>query len=1130
MPPKLISQQSIELYEDYKLKYGPNTLVLMQVGSFFEMYAVDFVDKQNRLVKRGPDVKYLEQLLDIAVGHKGTNKDIFDYNNPYMLGFPIVAQEGYIEKLLNNGYTVITIIQEGNSKTKEITRKVDNIYSPGTSLMYNKHLSNFIVCIYIEEFKKKNNITNYAIGLSAIDITTGQVLVHEALSKNNDYEYCFDDALRFLNSVNPSEIIIYTKGNNKDSNQESNLVSTQTINNILTDSYQINNLILSNDDLIKIFLLQDKSYQIKSYIQDYTKINFQRKFLSEVYKYKSMIDIFDALGISDKIYCRNSLVHNLKYIYEHNTNLILNLNEPELYFKDSNLILGNDALNQLSIINKDDRYYDDAYNINSLLSIINLAGTSMGKRYIKNLFSSPLTDPKKLQKIYNNVEQILKLDFKQINLMLKKISDLERLNRNVLIKCMKYNKIVDYIKSLNGMVDLIDYLEKIKLNEAINHVFINPNNVTLLKSFVSYLNTTINIENAINYSSSNIVNIFNPGIYNDIDQIQVQLKDNHGVISLILDKLNELFTDKKMRGKNNPIVLKQSKIKGYYYYTTLKRFEYLESIMKNNPIVLKDLTINFNDFVITKKKNVEFYIPFLQDHNKNINELLVQMDGLIYNHFNEFLDEINNRYQPVIKYFVNKVILLDYYTTIALVSNEFKYTKPIIEKYSDQMEQTSKQIGENQGINQSINQGINQINDTELNIKSETELKSSLETDFKQETNKKDLDNIIKPKTKGRRKKNDKTQGTNINTNPVSNPVSNPISNPVSNPGTKSLINTLNNQELDNSPVQSDDFKSKSYVEFTDLRHPIVEQLIKNKYEYIPHSLTIGKGTNGIMLYGLNSAGKSVLMKAIGISIIMAQCGFYVPAKKFKFYPYNALYTRITGTDNIFKGLSSYMLEMTELNSIIKRADNRTLIIGDEICRGTEQISGNIIVASTIIKLLNQQSNFIFATHLHDIMNLEQIKIRNDLKAYHLSVSYKDGQLFYDRQLKEGVGDRIYGITIAEYVINDKEFKDIMINFKKDILDNKITYSKYNQKLIMDKCAVCGFKGSDKNKLITHHINFQKDCENGVVKDKPYINKNDEINLVCICEECHEKVHHGNLVIEGKTYTSDGYKLNYHFK
>ena len=84
-------------------------------------------------------------------------------------------------------------------------------------------------------------------------------------------------------------------------------------------------------------------------------------------------------------------------------------------------------------------------------------------------------------------------------------------------------------------------------------------------------------------------------------------------------------------------------------------------------------------------------------------------------------------------------------------------------------------------------------------------------------------------------------------------------------------------------------------------------------------------------------------------------------------------------------------------------------------------------------------------------------------------------------------------IEMGQREVSDKEFKNIMVNFKKEILDNKITYSKYNQKLIMDKCAVCGTTGTDKNKLITHHINFQKDCENGVVKDKPYINKNDEV-------------------------------------
>lgn len=976
---KLISQQSIDYYEEYKLKYGLNTIVLMQVGSFYEIYAVDFIDSHNNLIKRGPDVKYLEQLLDISIAHKGQNKNIYDYNNPYMLGFPLISEEYFIEKLINNGYTVITIIQVVESN-KTITRKVDKIYSPGTYIMYNKSISNFIICIFIEEFKNKN----YAIGLSAVDITTGQVLIHESLSDNNDTEYCFDDTLRFLNSINPSEIIIYTKSQNK------------------------NKLSISNEELIKLFILQNKNYQIKEYINDYIKINFQRKFFIETYKTKSMIDIFDYLNIADKIYCRISLIHNLKYIYEHNTNLILNLNEPSFYFKNSNLLLGNDALNQLSIINKDDRYYDDTYNINSLLSIINISATMMGKRYIKNLFSSPLTNSKKLQKIYNTVDNIMKLDFKKIHSLLKNISDIERLNRNVLIKCIKYNKFVDYIKSFNQIIYLINYLNEINFNENINKSFININKFNQLKSFVDYLNNSININNSLEYTNNNIINIFNKGIFEDIDKLQIQLIDNHEIINKVLNELNKLF-DEKIRNKNNPIILKQNKIRGYYYQTTIKRFEYLENKLKNNTIEIDNIKINFNDFVINKKKNVEFFIPFLQDNNKNINDLLTQIDNLIYIHFMDFLDNINNNYQDIIKYFIKKIILIDYYTTIALVSDTYKYTKPIIEKYTENQEQ------------------------------------------------------------------------------------------------------------------------SKSYVEFINLRHPIVEQLIKNKNEYIPHSLTIGKNINGIMLYGLNSAGKSVLMKAIGINIIMAQCGFFVAAEKFKYYPYRALYTRITGNDNIFKGLSSYMLEMTELNNIIKRADDRTLIIGDEICRGTEQISGNIIVASTIIKLLNNKSNFIFATHLHDIMNLEQIKSRKDLKAYHLSVSYKDGKLFYDRQLKEGIGDRIYGITIAEYVINDKEFKNIMVDFKKEIIGEKINYSKYNTELLLYKCEICGCKNSNKNKLITHHINFQKDCVNGVVKNKPYINKNDEINLVCICEECHNKVHHGNLIIKGKTYTNEGYKVLYEY-
>ena len=82
----------------------------------------------------------------------------------------------------------------------------------------------------------------------------------------------------------------------------------------------------------------------------------------------------------------------------------------------------------------------------------------------------------------------------------------------------------------------------------------------------------------------------------------------------------------------------------------------------------------------------------------------------------------------------------------------------------------------------------------------------------------------------------------------------------------------------------------------------------------------IGKDNIGILLYGINSSGKSTLMKSIGLNIIMAQIGYFVSASEFTYYPYNTLMTRISGMDNIFKGMSSFMVEMMELMAILKQA------------------------------------------------------------------------------------------------------------------------------------------------------------------------------------------------------------------
>jgi DNA mismatch repair protein MutS len=319
------------------------------------------------------------------------------------------------------------------------------------------------------------------------------------------------------------------------------------------------------------------------------------------------------------------------------------------------------------------------------------------------------------------------------------------------------------------------------------------------------------------------------------------------------------------------------------------------------------------------------------------------------------------------------------------------------------------------------------------------------------------------------------------------------------------------------------------YIKCKNLRHPIVERIIE--HEYVPHDIELGGDLKGMLIYGLNSAGKSILMKAVGLSIIMAQAGFYVPAEKFEYSPYKSLFTRITGNDNLFRGLSSFGLEMTELEAIMKRANNYTLVIGDEVCRGTEHISGNCIVAGSLIRLSERNASFIFATHLHELIKLRRIKNASNIAAYHLSVEHdkNTNTLIYDRLLKEGSGDSIYGITAMSHVVNDKEFVDLVLSFKNELLQSHNTVipvkkSRYNSEVLVYKCQVCGKRDLDAemSALQTHHINFQKDCENGFSKEKPHIKMNSKANLAVVCETCHNNIHNNKLSVTGYVSTSSG--------
>jgi DNA mismatch repair protein MutS len=314
------------------------------------------------------------------------------------------------------------------------------------------------------------------------------------------------------------------------------------------------------------------------------------------------------------------------------------------------------------------------------------------------------------------------------------------------------------------------------------------------------------------------------------------------------------------------------------------------------------------------------------------------------------------------------------------------------------------------------------------------------------------------------------------------------------------------------------------------LRHPIIERIATDT-RYVSNDIALGlpNDQDGILLYGLNSSGKSSLMKSIGIAIVMAQSGMYVPCDSMEFWPYDYIFTRILSCDDIFKGQSTFTKEMLELRGILKRSNKNSLVLGDELCSGTESISALSIVSAGIHTLAKRECSFVFATHLHDLVEIDEVKAQDNVKVYHLSVEYdpQTKRLVYDRKLKEGNGSTLYGLEVCKSLDLDTEFLQLanrvrhkLLDTHENILSTSSNQNKYNRGVYVDKCQVCGAKASE-----IHHISQQKEAdENGYIGT---FHKNDRFNLVSLCDTCHDRVHHGNLVIHGYSQTSQGVVLDY---
>ncbi|MEK6629063.1 MAG: DNA mismatch repair protein MutS, partial [Bdellovibrionota bacterium] len=222
-------------------------------------------------------------------------------------------------------------------------------------------------------------------------------------------------------------------------------------------------------------------------------------------------------------------------------------------------------------------------------------------------------------------------------------------------------------------------------------------------------------------------------------------------------------------------------------------------------------------------------------------------------------------------------------------------------------------------------------------------------------------------------------------------------------------------------------------------RHPVVEQFARGKF--VANTIDL-KSEDCLLITGPNMAGKSTLMRQAALSVILAQMGSFVPASKAVISVYDAIYTRIGASDQLSEGLSTFMVEMTETAQMLKSATKNSLLILDEVGRGTATFDGMALAQSILEYILNNLKNHVFfATHYHELTDLE--KNFTQIKNAHMKVlDNKNGQIEFLHVLMSGPAGHSYGVKVAELAGIPKEITiraaSLLKNLEGAKVDNKV--------------------------------------------------------------------------------------------
>ena len=642
-----IFDEYLEFHNEYAKKYGDKSIILMMVGSFYEMYASE---------NQGPNLYEISNVLNLQTSKKKTKNNDEDYIN--MAGFHITTITKFLKILMDNQYCVTIVDQDEtqskfNSSGERKIRKVTNTFTSSTYIESNAVDTNNLMVLFIEINNALNSTKkNYSIGINIIDVITCDVIYYELHSTNISDEI-FNEVQQIYYGFKPSELIIYEIDNT--------IIKTSEINE--TDEYKcLDKLeILPNQILLKY----------KKINPAFLKINYQNAQFAQIYN-TDLIKPIEYFELNKYIYATIAMVIGFDYLYQHNQQLIKGLKQPKLYDNHKYMIMYNNAQYQLNII---DYYKIENSKNKSLYTLLNNCCTVMGKRELKTRLCNPYIEKEIILDIYEMTTNIInenKCD--EIRTYLKCIDDTERTFRKITLKSFQSFDIYNLYNSLINMINVIQlYLNSPTLKKDIL-TLIDKKKIRIFNEAITYFDDTFEIEKLKinNINDCNEV-YYNQTIHNDIDEIINKLTTN--TLMVDLEKVLNSYDD------NIKVVLKHNAT-GYYFSTTNVKGKKLEKIIKNlenNIKINNTLTVNKNNILFNYQVNTTKItcIELINHSDEKIN-LMDDLNKSVKMHLIEDIYNWYKTYEIMFQDIIKMIVRIDYVCNNAFNSIKYNYTKPII--------------------------------------------------------------------------------------------------------------------------------------------------------------------------------------------------------------------------------------------------------------------------------------------------------------------------------------------------------------------------------------------------------------------------------------------------------------------